>query len=247
MAAMLKILTFLSAALPSLAFQLPSTAFTSVNPRSVQDKFLGAGAQRRAAPSSLLSVRCQAIEEEPPMRIGHGWDIHRLAPLQEAGQGCVIGGVTVENFDLGVVAHSDGDVLYHSATDAILGALTLPDIGQFFPDTDPRWKGCDSEKFLDEAWRQMDNRGYMISNLDVTLVLQVEQQSLFAARIKAWRLGLSPAASFSPAPSVRPMLTDSAAPPPRAAQSRLSMDAQSGAPPRGRAPRFFRDNGARRR
>ena len=107
------------------------------------------------------------------MRIGHGWDIHRLAPIQEAGQGCVIGGVKVDNFDLGVVAHSDGDVLYHSATDAILGALTLPDIGQFFPDTDPRWKGCDSEKFLDEAWRQMDARGYMISNLDVTLVLQV--------------------------------------------------------------------------
>jgi hypothetical protein len=70
--------------------------------------------------------------------------------------------VTIPDFDLGTEAHSDGDVLYHSVTDAILGALTLPDIGQFFPDTDPRWKGCNSEVFLDEAWRQMDQRGYKL-------------------------------------------------------------------------------------
>ena len=109
---------------------------------------------------------------EPAIRIGHGFDIHRLAPRDEAGQGCVIGGVTVPDFELGTVAHSDGDVLYHSVTDAILGALTLPDIGQFFPDTDPRWKGCDSEVFLAEAWKHMDARGYKVSNLDVTLILQ---------------------------------------------------------------------------
>ena len=67
---------------------------------------------------------------------------------------------------------TDPATLYHSVTDAILGALTLPDIGQFFPDTDPRWKGCDSEVFLAEAWKHMDARGYKVSNLDVTLILQ---------------------------------------------------------------------------
>ena len=111
---------------------------------------------RSLRPGALLAVY------EPAIRIGHGFDIHRLAPLDVAGQGCVIGGVTIPDFDLGTEAHSDGDVLYHSVTDAILGALTLPDIGQFFPDTDPRWKGCNSEVFLDEAWRQMDQRGYKL-------------------------------------------------------------------------------------
>lgn len=105
------------------------------------------------------------------MRIGHGWDIHRLSTREEAGQGCIIGGVQVD-CDFGVVAHSDGDVLYHSAVDAVLGALSLPDIGQLFPDNDARWKGAPSEKFLEEAWRLMDERGYRISNLDATLVLQ---------------------------------------------------------------------------
>ena len=60
--------------------------------------------------------------------------------MEEAGQGCVIGGIKIEDFELGTVAHSDGDVLYHSATDALLGALGLPDIGQLFPDNDPRWR-----------------------------------------------------------------------------------------------------------
>jgi hypothetical protein len=60
--------------------------------------------------------------------------------VEEAGQGCVIGGIKIEDFELGTVAHSDGDVLYHSATDALLGALGLPDIGQLFPDNDPRWR-----------------------------------------------------------------------------------------------------------
>mmetsp|Transcript_47879 Transcript_47879/g.110964 ORF Transcript_47879/g.110964 Transcript_47879/m.110964 type:complete len:232 (+) Transcript_47879:22-717(+) len=114
-----------------------------------------------------------AVAERPPpaIRIGHGWDIHRLSTKEEAGQGCVIGGVEVD-CDLGVVAHSDGDVLYHSATDAILGALSLPDIGQLFPDNDPQWRGAASEKFLDVAWKLMDERGYRIANLDATLVLQ---------------------------------------------------------------------------
>ena len=73
---------------------------------------------------------------------------------------------------LGVVAHSDGDVVYHSIVDAIFGALTLPDIGQVFQDTDPRWKGCDSSKFMEHAYEVMSGYGYKIGNCDVTLILE---------------------------------------------------------------------------
>eukprot|EP00586_Coscinodiscus_wailesii_P022755 CAMPEP_0172493536 /NCGR_PEP_ID=MMETSP1066-20121228/24981_1 /TAXON_ID=671091 /ORGANISM="Coscinodiscus wailesii, Strain CCMP2513" /LENGTH=254 /DNA_ID=CAMNT_0013263747 /DNA_START=253 /DNA_END=1014 /DNA_ORIENTATION=+ len=114
-----------------------------------------------------------------PVRIGHGFDIHRMTPLEEAGQLVVIGGVVITNEDqkwkdvegeyvpansyyktqLGLIAHSDGDVIYHSIVDAIFGALTLPDIGQVFQDTDPRWKGCDSSKFMDYAYDVMEYYG----------------------------------------------------------------------------------------
>jgi len=87
-------------------------------------------------------------------------------------QPAVIGGVTFEEFPLGVVAHSDGDVVYHSTIDAILGALGLPDIGQLFPDNDPRWRGANSEQFFDEAVRLMGLRGYRIGNVDVTIIAE---------------------------------------------------------------------------
>lgn len=111
---------------------------------------------------------------EPPIRIGHGFDIHRMAPHGDAEVGgpVTIGGVAFPDFELGIVAHSDGDVIYHSVVDSIFGALTLPDIGQFFPDTDPRWKGAASNVFMEEAYRQMDMRGYRIGNVDVTLIAQ---------------------------------------------------------------------------
>ena len=83
---------------------------------------------------------------EPFFRIGHGYDIHRLVE----GKVLVIAGVTIP-FHLGADAHSDGDAVYHSVVDAILGALTLPDIGQLFPDNDPRWKGADSSIFMKEV------------------------------------------------------------------------------------------------
>ena len=73
---------------------------------------------------------------------------------------------------LGADAHSDGDAMYHSIVDSILGALTLPDIGQLFPDNDPNWRGADSSIFMEEAFNRMDSRGYKIGNLDVTLILQ---------------------------------------------------------------------------
>jgi 2-C-methyl-D-erythritol 2,4-cyclodiphosphate synthase len=102
-----------------------------------------------------------------PLRTGHGYDIHRLAP----GKPLVIGGVTIP-FEKGAEAHSDGDVIYHSVVDAILGALCLPDIGELFPDNDPRWKGADSSVFMEEAYNRMTERGYVIGNVDVTLILQ---------------------------------------------------------------------------
>jgi len=138
------------------------------------------------------------------MRIGHGFDIHRMAPIGDAGQPVVIGGVTVTHKDqkwldvegkyvekgtiyetqLGVVAHSDGDVIYHSIVDAIFGALTLPDIGQIFQDTDPRWKGCDSSKFMEYAREVMERYGYEIGNVDVTLILERPKVASFKPAMK---------------------------------------------------------------
>lgn len=109
--------------------------------------------------------------------VGHGYDIHRMASREEAGQPVVISGVIFDgsdapDFELGCVAHSDGDVVYHSVVDAILGALTMPDIGQLFPDNDPRLRGANSEIFMTEAYSRMRDRGYRVGNLDVTLICQ---------------------------------------------------------------------------
>lgn len=102
-----------------------------------------------------------------PMRIGHGFDLHRLEP----GRRLVVGGVEIPH-DRGCVAHSDGDVVYHSVTDAILGALAMQDIGQLFPDDDSRWKDAASDVFVREAVRRMKAAGYEVGNVDVTIVLQ---------------------------------------------------------------------------
>jgi len=146
-----------------------------------------------------------SYEIEPiPTRIGHGFDIHRMAPIDDAGQPIIIGGVIIPHVDqkwtdaegkyvekggiyvtqLGVVAHSDGDVIYHSVVDAIFGALTLPDIGQIFQDTDPRWKGCDSSKFMEHALEVMTEYGYQIGNIDVTLILEKPKVASFKPAMK---------------------------------------------------------------
>mmetsp|Transcript_20108 Transcript_20108/g.51808 ORF Transcript_20108/g.51808 Transcript_20108/m.51808 type:complete len:222 (-) Transcript_20108:275-940(-) len=131
------------------------------------------GVSVRATPA-VASFDPAQWPAEPPLRIGHGFDIHRMAPKSdpEVGGPVTIGGVVFSEFELGIVAHSDGDVVYHSIVDAIFGALTLPDIGQFFPDTDPRWKGAPSDVFMREAWEQMDARGYRVGNVDVTIIAQ---------------------------------------------------------------------------
>ena len=101
-----------------------------------------------------------------PFRVGHGFDLHRL---EEGPYRLILGGVDIPH-DRGCVAHSDGDALLHTVTDAVLGALGEPDIGQLFPDNDPKWKGQTSDIFLKEAVRLMRERGYTIVNLDVTVI-----------------------------------------------------------------------------
>jgi len=101
------------------------------------------------------------------IRTGQGWDVHRTTP----GRPLVIGGVTIPS-DFGLEGHSDADVLAHAITDAILGAAALGDIGMHFPDTDPRWKGCDSLVFLRHALNLVKERGYSLTNVDSTVILE---------------------------------------------------------------------------
>ncbi|MBD2797814.1 2-C-methyl-D-erythritol 2,4-cyclodiphosphate synthase [Xenorhabdus sp. 18] len=101
------------------------------------------------------------------MRIGHGFDVHKFG-----GEGpLVIGGVRIP-YEQGLIAHSDGDVALHAATDALLGAAALGDIGKLFPDTDPAFKGADSRELLKEAYRRIRAKGYWIGNLDITIIAQ---------------------------------------------------------------------------
>ena len=100
-------------------------------------------------------------------RAGIGWDVHRLT----AGRPLILGGITVPS-ELGLAGHSDADVLSHAITDAILGAAALGDIGMHFPDTDPRWKDCDSLVFLRHAQKLVEGLGYRVVNVDSTVILE---------------------------------------------------------------------------
>ena len=115
----------------------------------------------------------------PASRIGFGWDSHAF----KAGIPLMIGGVELAH-DKGLGGHSDGDVLLHSITDALLGALAAPDIGSLFPPSDPQWKGADSAVFLKEALRRVKAAGYQIANVDSTLVLAAPKIGLHAVRIR---------------------------------------------------------------
>jgi 2-C-methyl-D-erythritol 2,4-cyclodiphosphate synthase len=100
------------------------------------------------------------------MRIGYGWDSHEF----QSGVPLKIGGVDLP-FHKGLAGHSDGDVLLHAITDALLGAVAAGDIGSYFPPTDPKWKGADSAIFIAEALKQVQRAGYKIANVDSTLIL----------------------------------------------------------------------------
>ena len=101
------------------------------------------------------------------MRIGHGYDVHRLVP----GRDLIIGGAKID-YELGLDGHSDADVMLHAVMDALLGAAALRDIGYHFPDTDMRYKGADSRMLLREVARKIDEAGYKLGNLDVTMIAQ---------------------------------------------------------------------------
>jgi len=101
------------------------------------------------------------------MRIGHGYDVHRLVPDRDL----ILGGVKID-YELGLLGHSDADVLLHAVSDALLGAAGLGDIGKHFPDTDPKYKGADSRVLLRHVVKLVKENGYRISNVDVTMIAQ---------------------------------------------------------------------------
>ncbi len=102
------------------------------------------------------------------MRIGHGYDVHRLVQ----GRKLILGGVEIENNGVGLLGHSDADVLLHAVSDALLGAAALGDIGKHFPDTDERYKGADSLKLLAAVVNLLEKNGYAIGNVDATVLAQ---------------------------------------------------------------------------
>jgi 2-C-methyl-D-erythritol 2,4-cyclodiphosphate synthase len=116
-------------------------------------------------------------------RIGHGFDVHKFG-----GDGpVIIGGVSIP-YELGLVAHSDGDVALHALTDALLGAIAAGDIGHHFPDTDDEWKGANSRDLLKEVYRQVRLKGYHLVNADVTIMAQAPKM---APHIQAMRKAIS--------------------------------------------------------
>lgn len=101
------------------------------------------------------------------MRIGHGYDVHRLVE----GRDLILGGVKIP-YEKGLLGHSDADVLLHAVSDALLGAAGLGDIGRHFPDTDPQYKGADSLELLRQVYRKISEKGYKVGNIDVTMIAQ---------------------------------------------------------------------------
>jgi len=112
-------------------------------------------------------------------RIGQGFDVHAFAE----GEFVTIGGVRIPH-DQGLRAHSDGDVLLHALSDALLGAAALGDIGHLFPDTDERWAGADSRVLLREVYRRIRGRGYRVGNVDLTIIAQTPRMAPHLERMR---------------------------------------------------------------
>lgn len=124
------------------------------------------------------------------MRIGHGYDVHRLTE----GRKLLLGGVEIP-FEKGLLGHSDADVLTHAVMDALLGACALGDIGHFFPDSDSAFAGADSLKLLEEVMRQLRARGFRVGNVDATVLAQRPKLAPYLDRMRenlAVRLGVAP-------------------------------------------------------
>lgn len=118
-------------------------------------------------PSDLSAAERVVGAGAPAIRIGQGYDLHRLVP----GRPLILGGVTIP-FELGLTGHSDADIVCHAVTDAVLGAASLGDIGRHFPDTDARWKGADSVALLAAASALVREAGYVVVNVDVTVIAE---------------------------------------------------------------------------
>ncbi len=149
----------------------------------------------------------QAIRYLP--RIGYGWDSHEF----QQGIPLKIGGVPLPHHS-GLAGHSDGDVLLHALTDALLGAVAAGDIGTYFPPTDPKWKGADSAVFLREAIRHISEAGYVVGNVDSTLILAAPKIVPHAQTIRenlAQLLGVTPQQISVKAKTPEGMGTDNAA------------------------------------
>lgn len=114
------------------------------------------------------------------MRIGHGYDVHRLTE----GRPLILGGVTVP-YEKGLLGHSDADVLLHAVMDAILGALCLGDIGHLFPDSDPAYEGADSMGLAAQVADRMVQAGYRVGNVDVTVIAQAPKLAPFIPAMRA--------------------------------------------------------------
>lgn len=143
------------------------------------------------------------------MRIGYGWDSHEF----RAGVPLKIGGVELAH-DKGLAGHSDGDVLLHALTDALLGAVAAGDIGTYFPPSDPKWKGADSAIFIREALTQVRQAGYRVANVDSTLILSEPKIGPHSSRIQARvaeLLGIEPNQVGIKAKTPEGMGTDNAA------------------------------------
>ena len=123
------------------------------------------------------------------LRIGHGYDVHKLAE----GRKCIIGGVEIENNGIGLLGHSDADVLLHAISDALLGAAALGDIGKHFPDTDPEYSGADSFVLLQRVAELLCNEGYKIVNIDSTVLAQAPK---LAPHIEKMRNNIAKAAGI---------------------------------------------------
>ena len=113
------------------------------------------------------------------MRIGHGYDVHRLVE----GRKCIIGGVDIP-YSKGLLGHSDADVLVHAVMDAIIGALCLGDIGKLFPDNDPKYEGADSILLCKRVAAVMKDKGYTIGNIDATVIAQAPKMAPFILQMR---------------------------------------------------------------
>ena len=114
------------------------------------------------------------------MRIGHGYDVHKLVE----GRRLIVGGVEIPH-TMGLLGHSDADVLLHAISDALLGACAMGDIGKLFPDTDDRWEGADSLVLLREDVKKINENGFYIENIDSTLIAQKPKMSPYIEQMRA--------------------------------------------------------------